>query len=233
MDFLNRLTSFARLLKTVNFLLVFILVGVIFVQPVYSANSKALPSRNKMIIRRLRVDLKAVKKRNSRLKRRLNKLHRKTNKLLQRLRRVEKRCNRKEGTRVDSQSVQANTEPRDEILKRYSFSPQPDTPNREDRKREIRMLRKRIVGVNKPNPGLKWEYGPHRSYPVLREPLSVKIKKVITNIDSLTRLAHQFYLDARYWKLLHEYNRDRLNSPDNLPTGKKIILPSLEELKSQ
>lgn len=199
-------------------------------------------SRDKMIVRRLQVELEEVKSKNDKLRKRVDKLTDLTQRLRERVRQLEDDF---ASSGSNSSEPKSKSEPEPETESVQEDSPTKPAVQQESRSREstrrkrgdvhekIRRIQQRIIGLNNEKPWLNWEYGPYRSYPVLQAPLDQKIKKIITDIDSLTRLAHQFYLDAQYWEPLYEFNSDRLETPNSLPTGRTIVLPPLSELKAR
>lgn len=43
--------------------------------------------------------------------------------------------------------------------------------------------------------------------------------------DSLSKIAKQFYGDARQWKKIHEANKDIIKNPDLIHPGQVITIP--------
>lgn len=48
---------------------------------------------------------------------------------------------------------------------------------------------------------------------------------VIKKGDSLSKIAKEFYHDAKAWKKIYEANKDTIKNPDLIYPGQKIIIP--------
>lgn len=51
---------------------------------------------------------------------------------------------------------------------------------------------------------------------------------VLQRGESLTQLAHQYYLDARFWPYIYEVNRFQLSGPDKIQADMILYLPNPE-----
>ena len=55
------------------------------------------------------------------------------------------------------------------------------------------------------------------------------VEYFIQSGDSLSRISERFYGSARHARMIYEYNRDTLESMDDLKIGQLLRLPPLEE----
>ncbi len=178
------------------------------------------------IITRLRYDLNEVRERNRRLEQQVEQLQAENQELEQKI--------------AELESEPAPGEPVSRIETPEAASPeteqpveektQPEPP-REDLPEAVRKIEETVRKLDSGAPPLNWEYGPERAYPILAEPLEQELKKIIAREDSLSRLAHQFYRDAAYWRHLYRYNSELITDVERLPGGREIELPPLSYLK--
>jgi len=50
-------------------------------------------------------------------------------------------------------------------------------------------------------------------------------KYVVKKGDSLSKIARQFYHDAKLWKKIYEANKDKIKNPDLIHPGQELIIP--------
>lgn len=48
---------------------------------------------------------------------------------------------------------------------------------------------------------------------------------VVRKGDSLSKIAKEFYGDAKRWKKIFEANRDIISNPDLIRPGQKLVIP--------
>lgn len=77
----------------------------------------------------------------------------------------------------------------------------------------------------------EWVQAPNQSYEIRREPLDHKVIYVTTDDTTLTELAHKYYRDASFWRVIYELNRDKLPSPDVVPPGVNLVLPPVQNIE--
>lgn len=46
--------------------------------------------------------------------------------------------------------------------------------------------------------------------------------------DTLSAVAQRFYGKAKYWRQIHEANRDTIDNPDRVFPGQTIVLPAID-----
>lgn len=71
----------------------------------------------------------------------------------------------------------------------------------------------------------------NQTYPLRRQPLDYELQIFTNSRDNLTRLAHQYYGNSAYWRKLYKMNSERVENPNILPSGTRLRLPPLAELK--
>ncbi|MGM0380752.1 MAG: hypothetical protein ACQEP7_02090 [bacterium] len=69
-----------------------------------------------------------------------------------------------------------------------------------------------------------------RNYPVRRYPLDYELTVEVKDIDTVSRLAHQYYRDASYGPEIYRANADKLPGMETLPEDIKIKLPPFGKL---
>ena len=52
---------------------------------------------------------------------------------------------------------------------------------------------------------------------------------IVREGDNLSKIARQFYQDARKWKIIFEANRELLKTPDRLRAGWSLRIPILDD----
>ncbi len=80
--------------------------------------------------------------------------------------------------------------------------------------------------------GLLW-LSRGRPYPVRRYPLDYELKITTNSIDSLSRLAHQYYRDAEYGVEIYRANRDRLPDQQTVPRNTRLTLPPYGQISGR
>ena len=48
---------------------------------------------------------------------------------------------------------------------------------------------------------------------------------VVKKGDSLSKIAKEFYQDAKQWKKIYQANTDQIKNPDLIKPGQKLIIP--------
>ncbi len=48
---------------------------------------------------------------------------------------------------------------------------------------------------------------------------------VVKKGDSLSKIAKEFYKDAKQWKKIYQANTDQIKNPDLIKPGQKLIIP--------
>ncbi len=173
------------------------------------------------IITRLRYDLREAQERNRRLEQQLEQLQRENQELRDQL-----------ADLPDIEPAEPEPEQPDETP---VVSPDPvddpvETVDLEKQPEAVQKLLGTIRHLEPDGAALSWEYGPDRAYPILARPLDQELAKRITEDDSLSRLAHQFYRNAAYWEPLYDYNRELIPDVKSLPGGREIKLPPISQL---
>jgi len=58
-------------------------------------------------------------------------------------------------------------------------------------------------------------------------------KYVVKAGDSLSKIAQEFYGDAKRWKEIHEANKDKIKNPDALQAGWELVIPGVEDASAK
>jgi nucleoid-associated protein YgaU len=58
------------------------------------------------------------------------------------------------------------------------------------------------------------------------EPEPTEQTYTVASGDSLSKIAHKFYGDAKEWRRIFEANRDVVKDPDRIFPGQKLKIPS-------
>ena len=66
--------------------------------------------------------------------------------------------------------------------------------------------------------------GAGEDYDVSSDPSSIRTHSVGA-YETLFQLAQRYYGDGKHWRRIFYANRNRINDPNNLPVGMKLIIP--------
>jgi phage tail protein X len=232
--------------KTTLVAVIVILLAISF--PISMLQAEGLPGEEDMVKQRLRMDLRELRRRYNQLSEKCARYKKKAEKSEDESRYKEKetadtvplelkkkiKTKNSEITRlrrVNRKLNQINMELETELVnlqEKQSSETSTVSAKKEPRTDNVSQAKKNTSTRGENNS--RW-IKEGRAYPVRREPLDHEKEYQTLHVDTLSRLAHQYYGDASYWDELYKANEDRLADPHSLPSGTKLRLPSLEELK--
>ncbi len=232
--------------KTTLVTVILIIFAVSF--PVDMLGAEGLPGEEDMVKQRLRMDLRELRQRYNQLSEKCARYKKKVEKLENESRYKEKRTSDTVPRELKEKIKTKNRK----ITRLRRINRELNRINMELEKELVKLQEKQLAETaavsakndsaadtvsqakkNTPTRGennSKW-IKDGRPYPVRREPLDHEKEYRTRHVDTLSRLAHQYYGDGSYWYKLYKANEDRLADPNSLPSGTKLRLPPFEELK--